>query len=301
MNTTLTKPSLKVWIGATRPRTLAAAVVPVALGTALAFADGKADWSSAAVALFCAVLIQIGTNFINEIYDFRKGADTAERLGPTRAVAAGLISEQAMTIAAMLVLAVAFFAGLVLVWRGGLVILMIGLASLFFAWAYTGGPYPLAYNGLGDVFVFLFFGVAAVCGTYYAQALAWSLPSLVLAVAPGTLAANILGANNLRDIQTDAAVGKRTLAVRLGLQTGKQIYIALTIAAFLVPVALSITGYGLWALLPLMALPLAYQASMQVWRAEGTAFNLSLAATARLLIIHGLLQSLGLCLSASLK
>lgn len=285
---------ISVWIAATRPRTLAAAVVPVALGTAVAFAEGKASMLPAFVALFCALLIQIGTNFINEIYDFRRGADTAERLGPTRAVAAGLLTEREMTTGAALVLGTAFVAGLYLVYVGGWVILAIGLASIFFAWAYTGGAYPLAYNGLGDVFVFIFFGIVAVMGTTYAQTLEFSLASFIVSLAPGALATNILGVNNLRDISTDRVAGKRTLAVRFGRSFARRLYLTLTCIAFLAPVLLFGLGYQWSVLLPLVATPLAVRLCRQILSTEGRALNPYLGETAKLLVIHGLLFTLGI-------
>lgn len=177
--------SLQAWMLAIRPKTLPAGAMPVVLGSALAAADGRFRPLPALVALICALGIQVATNFINEIYDFRKGADTAERLGPTRTVAAGLISEKKMiTVSASLAGAV-FLLGLYLVSIAGWPILVIGLLSLLFAWGYTGGPYPIAYSGLGDFFVFLFFGLVAVGGTYYVQAQTLTLPILLAAAAPG--------------------------------------------------------------------------------------------------------------------
>jgi 1,4-dihydroxy-2-naphthoate octaprenyltransferase len=287
--------SFQIWVAATRPRTLAAAVVPVALGTALAFADGKASPVAAAIALVCALLIQIATNFINELYDFRKGADTHERLGPLRAVAAGLITEAQMKRASIAVLGLAFVLGLFLVAIGGWPILAIGLASIFFAWAYTGGPYPLAYNGLGDVFVFIFFGLVAVCGTYYAQTLSLTWEAAVVALVPAALATNILGVNNLRDIPTDAKVGKRTLAVRIGAKAARALYYALTVMAFAVPLMLFGLGYKWPVLVSLLLLPVAVQLCIQVSQSEGKALNVCLAGTAKLLVLFGVVLTVGLC------
>ena len=178
--TTLPIPSsLQAWMLAIRPKTLPAGAVPVILGSALAATAGRFRMFPALVALICALGIQVATNFINEIYDFRKGADTAERLGPTRTVAAGIISEKTMIQVSVVLLGTVFLLGLYLVYTAGWPILLIGMLSLLFAWAYTGGPYPIAYSGLGDVFVFIFFGLVAVAGTYYVQALSLSFPVLL--------------------------------------------------------------------------------------------------------------------------
>ncbi|NTU54498.1 MAG: 1,4-dihydroxy-2-naphthoate polyprenyltransferase, partial [Chlorobiaceae bacterium] len=206
------KPSaLQAWMLAIRPKTLPAGAMPVVLGSALAFANGTFRVLPALVALICALGIQIATNFINEIYDFRKGADTAERLGPTRTVAAGIISERTMTRVSIGLGLSVFVLGLYLVAIGGWPILLVGVLSLLFAWAYTGGPFPIAYSGLGDVFVFIFFGLVAVGGTYYVQSLTLPFPVLIAAAAPGAFSVSILLVNNIRDIDTDRKVGKMTL------------------------------------------------------------------------------------------
>ncbi len=290
--------TLQLWLQAARPKTLPASIIPVVLASALAAADGAFVADRAAVALVCAMLIQIATNFINEVYDFRRGADTAERLGPTRAVASGLIGERAMVVASAVVIAITFFIGLYLVAATGWEILLVGIASLFFAWAYTGGPFPLAYRGLGDVFVFVFFGLVAVCGTYYVQTLTITPQVVWLSLVPGALSANILGVNNIRDISTDAAAGKRTLAVRIGKAPAVLLYRALTASAYLVPVLfVAVFAYSLWALLPLLSLPLALKLSRSVAVQSGAELNAVLAGTAGLLVVFGVLLSVGLFLS----
>jgi len=268
--------------------------MPVVIGAALAAASGVFKPLPALVALICALGIQIATNFINEIYDFRKGADTAERLGPTRTVAAGIITEQTM-IRVSIVLGVSVFVlGLYLVAIGGWPILLIGVLSLLFAWAYTGGPFPIAYSGLGDVFVFIFFGLVAVGGTYYVQALSLPMEVLVAAAAPGAFSVCILLVNNIRDIDTDRKVGKMTLPARIGAPAARALYVALVVLAYLVPFYMISTGYSLWCLLSLLSIPLAIGMVRTLYASEGQALNAVLAGTGKVLTVHGLLFSLGL-------
>ena len=274
---------------AIRPKTLPAGAVPVILGSALAAADGKFRFLPALVALICALGIQVATNFINEIYDFRKGADTAERLGPTRTVAAGIISEKTMIRVSVALVSAVFLLGLYLVWTAGWPILLVGLLSLLFAWGYTGGPYPIAYSGLGDLFVFIFFGLVAVGGTYYVQAHDLVFPVLIAAVAPGAFSVNILLVNNIRDIDTDLKVGKMTLPARIGAAHARQLYAGLTVLASLVPVLLMLNGYSPWVLLSLLSLPLSVAMTRKLYRSEGRELNDVLAGTGKLMTIHGLL------------
>lgn len=295
--TAQTTATLEGWILITKPRTLTAAIVPVLLGTSLAFADGRIDWLGAAIALICSLLIQIATNIINDLYDFRKGADNDKRLGAKKALTAGLLTERHLVIATVAVMLTAFFLGLILVWRAGWVILAIGLLSLFFAWAYTGGKYSLAYIGLGDVFVFLFFGLAAVCGTYYLHHQVFSLSSVVLATGAGAIAVNILGVNNLRDIPTDSEVGKKTLAVRFGEGFARQLYFWLMVVSYLVPFVLVLMGYGYGVFLAFLSIPLALRQWRLVAHERGKALNPALGGTAQLLFLYGVLISLGLLIS----
>ncbi len=286
--------SLQAWMLAIRPKTLPAGAVPVVLASALAAVDGHFHFLKALVALVCVLGIQVATNFINEIYDFRKGADTAERLGPTRTVAAGLISEKTMiNVSASLVGAV-FLLGLYLVSTSGWPIFLLGLLSLIFAWAYTGGPYPIAYSGFGDLFVFIFFGLVAVGGTYYVQAHTLLPPVLLAAVAPGLFSVNILLVNNIRDIATDRIVGKMTLPARIGASWARRLYVILTVIAFLVPLLLSLSGYSPWGMLSLLSLPLAVSMIRQLYASEGRELNDVLAGTGKLLTLHGILFSVGL-------
>ncbi|MGC8774095.1 MAG: 1,4-dihydroxy-2-naphthoate polyprenyltransferase [Chlorobaculum sp.] len=289
------KPSaFQAWMLAIRPKTLPAGAMPVVIGSALAAASGVFKPLPALVALICALGIQIATNFINEIYDFRKGADTAERLGPTRTVAAGIITEQTMTRVSIALGISVFVLGMYLVAIGGWPILLIGVLSLLFAWAYTGGPFPIAYSGLGDVFVFIFFGLVAVGGTYYVQALSLPMEVLVAAAAPGAFSVCILLVNNIRDIDTDRKVGKMTLPARIGAPAARALYVALAVLAYLVPFYMINTGYSPWCLLSLLSIPLAIGMVRTLYASEGRALNAVLAGTGKVLTVHGLLFSLGL-------
>jgi 1,4-dihydroxy-2-naphthoate polyprenyltransferase len=248
----------KVWLAAARPRTLPAAVAPVIVGSALAAHEGRFDGCAAALCLAFALLVQVGTNFANDYYDFIHGADHAGRVGPQRAVAAGLIAPATMRRAMVAVLAVAFGVGLVLVAWGGPWLLVVGIASIICAVAYTGGPWPLAYHGLGDVFVFVFFGLVAVCATYFVQTRAITADSVLAAIPIGLLITNILLVNNYRDVETDAAAGKRTLIVRWGRPFARRQFAASLVGAFAVPCAFVVRGYSAWCLLPLVLAPVAW-------------------------------------------
>jgi 1,4-dihydroxy-2-naphthoate octaprenyltransferase len=227
----------RLWVLAARPRTLTAAAAPVLVGTGLAAHDGRMAALPATAALVGALLIQIGTNLANDYYDFVRGGDTDERVGPVRVTQAGLIAPEAVKRATALVLALAMVPGAYLVSVGGWPVLAIGVASLACAVLYTGGPYPLAYHGLGDVFVFVFFGLVAVGGTYWVQARAWPADALLAGTGVGALSTAILVVNNLRDIETDARAGKRTLAVRIGPAATRAEYALLLLVAALVPLA----------------------------------------------------------------
>ena len=208
--------SWKIWAGAARPRTLPAAVAPVVVGSALAWRAGMFSPAAAGLCLAFALLVQIGANFANDYYDFVRGADTGERIGPRRAVAAGLVAPAAMRRAMGLTLGLAFAVGLALIAWGGWWLVLVGIACIVSAVAYTGGPFPLGYHGLGDLFVFVFFGLVAVDVTYYVQAGGMTAVVWQAAVAVGLLAVNILVVNNYRDLETDRKAGKRTLVVRFG-------------------------------------------------------------------------------------
>jgi len=291
MNKTVSK-----WVLAARPKTLPAAIVPVLVGSALAANDQVFDLIPASVALLCAILIQIGTNFANDYYDFKKGTDSDKRIGFTRATSSGLISDQAMLWATYLTMGLAFLIGLYLVWHAGWIILLIGILSLLFGFAYTGGPYPLGYNGLGDVFVFVFFGIVAVTTTYYVQALQWSSQTLWASLAIGSLSTNILVINNLRDVETDVLTGKRTLGVLFGEQLLKIEYLVLVTIAFVIPVYYFVyLDFGVLVMLPLISIPLFVKLIHETTRFKNRAdLNDTLIKTALGMTVYGLLFSLGI-------
>ena len=208
--------SLDVWIMASRPKTLWAAIAPVIIGTAMAYGEQQGHLLSAILATLAAVFIQIGTNFANDYFDYFKGADEEDRLGPTRVTQAGLVKPETMKRATILVFSLAVLAGSYLMWRGGWPIITIGVLSILFGILYTAGPYPLGYNGLGDIFVLIFFGVVAVGGTYYVQTLEIDYLVILAGLSPGLFSMAILTVNNLRDVKSDFKAGKLTLAVRFG-------------------------------------------------------------------------------------
>lgn len=295
------RPSLATWCLAARPKTLGAAAAPVVVGTAMAVEAGAAHAPSAAVALLCAVLIQIGTNFSNDYLDFVQGADSAARQGPTRATQAGLISVSTMRRATALAFALAFALGLYLVYRGGWPVLLIGVVSIAMGVLYTAGRYSLAYLGLGDLAVLVFFGPVAVGGTYYVQAVGQPaalalLPRVLVAgLAPGLLATAILVVNNLRDVEEDRAASKKTLVVRFGRPFGVALYAVCIAGAALVPVALfALTREHPWAMAALVLVPAAWPVLRTLRRAEQpAALNPLLGRTAQLLLAYSVLFSVG--------
>jgi 1,4-dihydroxy-2-naphthoate polyprenyltransferase len=289
-----------VWLLASRPKTLPASAAPVLVGTAVAAAAGRFDAWPALVALACALLIQVATNLANDYFDFLKGADTEKRIGPVRVVQAGLIPPATVRNAMIGVLAVTFLLGLYLVAVAGWPILAIGLASLACAVLYTAGPYPLAYVGLGDLFVFLFFGVAAVNGTAFVQLRAWSMDAFTASLPMGALSTAILVVNNYRDIDTDRETRKRTLAVRMGRAATRAEYALLLAAAYTVPLAQWALGRAAWpVLLPLASAPLAaWLARVLFTTTDGPALNRALAGTGRLIALYGALYAAGIVLAA---
>ncbi len=289
--------SFRAWLLAARPATLAAAFAPVAVGTACAWRAGGFRWDAALAALIGAFLIQIATNFANDLFDFQKGADTEERLGPVRAAQAGLLTETQLRTGILVTFGLAIAVGAYLTLIAGPVVVAIGLASIAAGLAYTGGPFPLAYNGLGDVFVMLFFGFVAVCGTAYVQAL--FVPSLAWAAAVpiGALATAILVVNNVRDCEGDARAGKKTLVVRFGRENGVREYAALSFAAYATPVAVFLVGWtAAWVFLPFLTLPWANRLYRSLARDRGVALNPTLAGTAKLLSAFGVLFAVGIAL-----
>jgi len=283
------------WWLAIRPATLTASAAPVFVGTGAAWADGAFALGPALAALLGASLLQVGANFANDVFDFERGADTVDRLGPQRATQQGWITAAQMKRAMWLTFAGATAVGLYLTYVAGWPVLALGLLSIAAAYLYTGGPRPYGYLGLGDLAVFVFFGFGAVAGTYYVQA-HWVSPLALWASVPiGALATAILVVNNLRDIETDARAGKYTLAVRLGDRATRGYYFLLLAVAYLVPVYLWWRGLaGPWAMLAWVSLPLALPVARRMRHERGLALNGCLVRTARLEVVFGLLFALGL-------
>jgi 1,4-dihydroxy-2-naphthoate octaprenyltransferase len=288
--------SARAWLLAARPKTLPAAAAPVLVGSAVAHVSGGFRVLPAAAALAGALLLQIGANFANDVFDFEKGADDARRVGPTRATQAGLLSPAAMRAGMVVIFALATLCGVALTAVAGWPIVLIGVLSILSAIAYTGGPWPLGYHGLGDLFVMVFFGFVAVCGTVYAQTL--TVPALAwpAAVSVGALATAILVVNNVRDEETDRATGKRTLAVRLGRGAGVAEFAALVVLAGAGVVAVAVLRARPWPLLALATAPEGIRLVRRLVRDRGPALNTSLAHTARLLAVASALLALGIVL-----
>lgn len=284
---------MQVWIDAARPRTLGAAAAPVLIGTALAYADQQLHLPSALVALVCALLIQIGTNYGNDYFDHIKGADTTDRVGPTRATSAGLVPPNTMLRATAIVFGLAIVGGLYLVWRGGWPILLIGVLSILSGILYTAGRHALGYLGLGDLFVLIFFGPVAVAGTYYVQALEMTATAIVAGLGPGLLSVAILVVNNLRDIGGDRRAGKRTLAVRFGAQFARWEYVACMLGAALVALVAPLFGAPWPVIVAALVVLLARDPVMAVFIRSGRELNPILGATNRLLLIYSVLFALG--------
>ena len=284
----------RVWMLAARPKTLGAAVAPVLVGTAMAWEAGRFHALAALCALLGAVLIQIGTNFSNDYADYLKGADTDARKGPLRVTQAGLVSASAMRRATAFVFGLAVLAGVYLIVRGGWPVLAIGVASIVSGILYTVGRYSLAYLGLADLFVLVFFGPVAVGGTYFVQALAITPEVLVAGLGPGLLAVAILLVNNIRDVEEDRAAGKRTLVVRGGKRFGVGLYVGCVVAAALVPVGLYLwTGRHPWVMLAALVALAAIPIVKKLRRLPAAALNPLLGATGRLLLLFSILFTIG--------
>jgi 1,4-dihydroxy-2-naphthoate octaprenyltransferase len=284
------------WLLAARPKTLVASIMPVALGAAYAYATrGSMAWNLLFYVFASALCIQIGTNFANDYSDFKKGADAGKRLGPTRVTQAGLLSPEQVLRGTwtMFVLAVMF--AMPLMMKGGWPIVIIGALSILFGWMYTGGPYPLGYHGLGEVFVFLFFGLAAVMGTSYLLVGWWTWQSAVLAVCPGLFATAILTINNVRDIESDRKAGKHTLPAIFDRSFGRAEYICCIIGAMLIPVVLFMLNGKPYVLFPLLMIPVSFKPiKLMLTKTDGPSLNKALAETAKLQLIFGAFFIVGL-------
>jgi 1,4-dihydroxy-2-naphthoate octaprenyltransferase len=284
------------WLMAFRPKTLTAAVVPVAVATALTHHDGfKIHWWVTWCALASALLIQIATNLLNDAIDFHKGADTAERIGPQRVTQSGLLSSRMVMTSGLICLLAAAALGVPLLIHGGMPILWIGLASLFLGYAYTGGPFPLAYKGLGDVFVILFFGVIAVGGVYFLQTRTWNIGAAMAGLQIGLLATVLLAVNNLRDVDGDRKVNKKTLAVRLGVQVARYEIALCAIVPFVLGLYWLSRGDLRAALWPILMLPVVVKLLRAVFTtAPSPLYNRFLGLSALVHLGFGLLFCLGL-------
>ena len=291
-------PAWKAWWLAARPKTLPAAIAPVIAGSAVAYHERGFSLPAALAALITALLLQIAANFANDAIDFKKGADTVERAGPTRVTAGGLLTADAVLKATGVVLALAAVCGLFLVWRAGWPFLLLGLLAIVCAVAYTGGPFPISYLGLGELFVFLFFGVLAVAGTAYVQTLHLTRLALAVSAPLGALAVGILIVNNLRDIPTDTAAGKRTLAVRIGARNTRFEYGLMLLIAMAAPVVFFLVGWLNWSwLLTVLAWPVFYRLWQAVSTRTGPALNPSLGNTGKALLLYSVLLSAALAIS----
>jgi len=293
---------LRIWLMAARPRTLPAAIAPVLVGTAAAIEEAGelARVGAFIAALIGSIFIQIGTNLANDYSDAKRGADTVDRLGPVRVTAAGLVAPRSVLIATWLAFGIAVAAGIYLATVAGWVIIAVGAASIAAGVLYTGGPRPYGYAGLGELFVFLFFGLVAVNGSYYVQLEQLDWLPFGLSVAVGCLATAILVVNNIRDIETDRRADKRTLAVRLGRQRTRNLYVGLVVAAYAALLG-TVTSHGgaWWGLLGLLSAPLALRPARAVLtRTDGPALNGALAGTGALLGVFSLLVAAGLLIAA---
>jgi len=284
---------VSVWLAAIRPRTLVAGTAPVVVGIAVSRLSGELDYRLAALTLLTTLLLQIGTNLANDYYDWARGVDTGERLGPLRVTQAGLVSPASMRRGVYVVFGSAACAGAWLAVEGGWPIAAIGVASIAAALAYSSGPWPLAAHGLGDLLAFCFFGVIAVCGSAYLQSGRFDVYALLASLPMGCLAAALIVVNNLRDIPTDSAAGKYTLAVRIGAYATRCEYAVLVTSAFAL-----IAGFSMLvssgAALALVALPLGLYEIRSLWTRSGGELNRSLAGTARLYTVVAALFVVGL-------
>ncbi|CAB4940265.1 unannotated protein [freshwater metagenome] len=292
-----TRPSsLRIWLLAARPRTLPAAVAPVLVGTALAWTARSIDWVAFVAALLGALFIQVGTNLSNDYSDARRGADTEDRLGPVRVTAGGLVPPRQVLVATYVSFGLAVLCGIYLVAIAGWVLLAIGAASILAGVLYTGGPRPYGYAGLGEIFVFLFFGVVAVTGSYYVQREALPWEAFVLAVPVGLLASAILVVNNIRDLDTDRRAGKRTMAVRLGRARTRVLYDVMLVLAYVTVLIPWVAGeFDAWLALPWLTLPLALRLRTIVrTHTDGPTLNEALAGTGKLEFLFCVLLAVGL-------
>jgi 1,4-dihydroxy-2-naphthoate polyprenyltransferase len=291
--------SLQIWLIAARPRTLPAAVAPVLVGTALAWTVGPLDWIAFVAAALGALFIQVGTNLSNDYSDARRGADTEERLGPVRVTAGGLVPPKQVLFATYASFGMAVLCGIYLIIIAGPILLLIGAASILAGVLYTGGPRPYGYEGFGELFVFTFFGIVAVTGSYFVQRQALEWEAFVLAVPVGLLASAILVVNNVRDLETDRRAGKKTLAVRIGRANTRRLFAAMILLAYPTALLPSLVGsFNAWPLLILLTVPIALALVRTVAsRTDGPTLNAALARAGVLELTFCALLTTGLLLN----
>lgn len=287
-----------LWFLAARPKTLPASIAPIVVGTGVAIHEGGFHLLTAIMALLTALLLQIAANFANDALDFTRGADTPDRTGPTRIVSSGYVSVNAVLRATAITLILATLSGLYLVWRGGWPFLVLGIFAIICAFAYTGGPWPLAYLGLGEVFVFIFFGPIAVTGTAYLQTLDLTTLAVAASVPSGLMAICILLVNNVRDLEQDRRAGKHTVAVRIGDKASRREYVLIQQFTLAIPFLFWTFGWlNAWALLTILSWPVFWQLWRQISERKGQALNATLGATGRASLIYSVLLALALALA----
>jgi len=295
LNTSSHISNFKSWLLAARPKTLVAAIAPVLIGAAYASRFVPTDWFIFACILLSAVFIQIGTNLSNDYGDYRKGADTGTRVGPVRVTQSGLIKPEHVRAGFIIAYGLAVLFSVPLIMKGGWPILLIGATGIWAGWAYTNGPFPLGYNGLGELFVLFFFGILAVAGTSFLLTGQWLAESFGIGLVPGLHASAILVANNVRDIDTDRAAGKRTLAAALGRKFGRIEFTLFLLIPYVIPVMLYFQHYDHRILLPFLTIPLLIRPLGLVWsKTDPVSLIRALGATAMLQLIFGLLFVFGL-------
>lgn len=284
--------NFKDWLHSTRPKTLPASLAPVFIGASYSFYLGKFDWLIFVLICIISLLVQISTNFINDIYDFKKGADNSNRIGPKKSLFTGAISLNQMKFASFLVMLITFGIGLWVCSLTSWWLMIAGILSMTFAWAYTGGPYPLAYKGLAEPFVFVFFGLVATNGTIYAFTNEISRIGVIVSFMPGLLSTTLLMVNNIRDISNDKEVGKMTLEVRLGKEKSIKLFNLLVTFSIIIPIYLALSYNNLFYFIPLLIIPLLGKLSKNIEKFEGKELNKLLALNGIILILNGLLTSL---------
>lgn len=286
---------IKTWILASRPKTLWASIAPILIGTAMAFSDDSMQLTTAFIILIAALLIQVGTNFANDYFDYIHGVDSKERIGPLRVTQAGLIKPEMMKLAFISVFSLSFFIGLYLVWLGGWPILAIGIISILSGILYTGGPYPFGYYGLGDIVVLIFFGPVAVGGTYYLQTFNLNFSVIFSGFAPGLFSMAILTVNNLRDIHTDRQAGKKTLAVRFGATFARREYLFTIILACIIPaILLLFDSNHPYSVATILVFLFAFSSIKTVFNDKiGPHLNQVLAHTGKALFLYSVIFSIG--------